>query len=196
MGLFPSPYRGYHLSTIFSFIGNVIKEVFVSVPLSGLSSFNGEIPLAQRFGVKVSVPLSGLSSFNTVNISILPSLANFKFPSPYRGYHLSTDRFEEIINYFINKSFRPLIGVIIFQPEFTIAGGLKPTIGFRPLIGVIIFQLKLRKYLKCLSRFPSPYRGYHLSTFQYENYENYYNICFRPLIGVIIFQHYLNLVSN
>ena len=62
----------------------------VSVPLSGLSSFNGEIPLAQRFGVKVSVPLSGLSSFNTVNISILPSLANFKFPSPYRGYHLST----------------------------------------------------------------------------------------------------------
>ena len=169
MGLFPSPYRGYHLSTMVS-LCTLLHINYVSVPLSGLSSFNGEIPLAQRFGVKVSVPLSGLSSFNFEPVHPERWIPDEEFPSPYRGYHLSTDRFEEIINYFINKSFRPLIGVIIFQPEFTIAGGLKPTIGFRPLIGVIIFQLKLRKYLKCLSRFPSPYRGYHLSTFQYENY--------------------------
>ena len=58
------------------------------------------------------------------------------FPSPYRGYHLST--IIVIINIFVCISFRPLIGVIIFQRIKD--GGYSTYPSFRPLIGVIIFQ--------------------------------------------------------
>ena len=86
---FPSPYRGYHLSTVQIIIATTNYYDKVSVPLSGLSSFNrvlrcsanawnGFRPLIgviifQRYkdifknrmiGKYVSVPLSGLSSFN------------------------------------------------------------------------------------------------------------------------------------
>ena len=134
--LFPSPYRGYHLSTkqflltelylhrfrpligviIFQqqqkslklicrhcfrpLIGVIIfqhmkpledgtaRVVFVSVPLSGLSSFNGR-GVHNRQTQKVSVPLSGLSSFN-LNL-------------------------QEHRKLYSDSRFRPLIGVIIFQ---------------------------------------------------------------------------------
>ena len=61
--LFPSPYRDYHLSTS-KINWSIHQYSFVSVPLSGLSSFNGQ-------------------KLNAKEYQIL-------FPSPYRGYHLST----------------------------------------------------------------------------------------------------------
>ena len=85
------------------------------------------------------------------------------FPSPYRGYHLSTNasRFKD----FVAIGFRPLIGVIIFQHTDVIGRFVPGSFRFRPLIGVIIFQLVvLDIQILSLDTFPSPYRGYHLST--------------------------------
>ena len=91
-----------------------------------------------------------------------------RFPSPYRGYHLSTD-IQVVVNLQCYHCFRPLIGVIIFQLNRLrhLLHHLQSC--FRPLIGVIIFQLKAPK---------SPMK----------------NIGFRPLIGVIIFQ--LQVIIN
>ena len=116
---FPSPYRGYHLSTH----GEQDLQIFwsqyeVSVPLSGLSSFNLTLTNDDYHLVpKVSVPLSGLSSFNRL------------YCLNYRAYF---------------SRFRPLIGVIIFQRCYWIFFNNSIWTCFRPLIGVIIFQ---RKYL-------------------------------------------------
>ena len=82
------------------------------------------------------------------------------FPSPYRGYHLST----------FMKAFKEKFGN-----------------GFRPLIGVIIFQQKYLYEEVSRVQFPSPYRGYHLSTLGLVLL-SLVVLCFRPLIGVIIFQ--------
>ena len=110
---FPSPYRGYHLST-FELPGK--KAGFpgiVSVPLSGLSSFNYLRNSSFYLFQYVSVPLSGLSSFNS-----------------------SID----------------IIYLILYM------------LCFRPLIGVIIFQQCMQVWMIMQQSFPSPYRGYHLST--------------------------------
>ena len=158
---FPSPYRGYHLST-FELPGK--KAGFpgiVSVPLSGLSSFNYLRNSSFYLFQYVSVPLSGLSSFNSsidiiylilymlcfrplIGVIIFQQcmqvwmIMQQSFPSPYRGYHLSTRRIH--LETLLSFGFRPLIGVIIFQH----------------CIGITKYR---RKYT-----FPSPYRGYHLST--------------------------------
>ena len=61
-------------------------SIFVSVPLSGLSSVNRSLCGKFKWKFQVSVPLSGLSSVNDVWDSVDWNL--FEFPSPYRGYHL------------------------------------------------------------------------------------------------------------
>ncbi len=86
-----------------------------------------------------------------------------KFPSPYRGYHLSTISTYTRMLLGDSSRFRPLIGVIIFQHGAHDVIQLNP-MSFRPLIGVIIFQRFFIFRINCL----------------------FY--CFRPLIGVIIFQ--------
>ncbi len=140
--------------------------VCVSVPLSGLSSFNGIHRICINKSIKVvSVPLSGLSSFNQYGLNIEYTI-EFEFPSPYRGYHLSTKCIKR-------------------------QRGVKGKEGFRPLIGVIIFQLRTSPNENGnVVEFPSPYRGYHLSTTAKWREDN--DMGFRPLIGVIIFQLLLN----
>ena len=138
---FPSPYRGYHLSTH----GEQDLQIFwsqyeVSVPLSGLSSFNLTLTNDDSHLVpKVSVPLSGLSSFNRL------------YCLNYRAYF---------------SRFRPLIGVIIFQRYFD-GRRIKVTQTkcFRPLIGVIIFQLILIDTICCNNSVSVPLSG--LSSFNW-----------------------------
>ena len=135
---FPSPYRGYHLSTISSQNVNQIYHV-VSVPLSGLSSFN----LIEKF-------LKGCEILG--------------FPSPYRGYHLST----------CNASATSKDPLIVSVPlsglsSFNMNGDNKVTVQYNNRVSVPLSGLSSFNYRHILSKvsrwsFPSPYRGYHLST--------------------------------
>ena len=159
---FPSPYRGYHLSTLEvkrhkyrckkrfrPLIGVIIFQQFhiqyysiniinVSVPLSGLSSFNDTDNVDRKLWELIGFrPLIGVIIFQLRRCMHI-WVEHSGFPSPYRGYHLSTwetqltiwrrrrlvsvplsglSSFNVIINKFSLKedSFRPLIGVIIFQ---------------------------------------------------------------------------------
>ena len=135
----------------------------VSVPLSGLSSFNVYQPgftIQKRFWV--SVPLSGLSSFNKAVIIIVGAFIIW-FPSPYRGYHLST----------VTKR-KNRTGKRVFPPPYR------------------SYHLSTWRGDLCTQWtewFPSPYRGYHLSTGMITSTRIIIGWGFRPLIGVIIFQH-------
>ena len=88
---------------------SAMMMLFVSVPLSGLTSVNDEENVYFYWSYYVSVPLSGLTSVNTIKIRIRYCLrisvsvplsgltsvnwdgtaklwdVEFKFPSPYRG---------------------------------------------------------------------------------------------------------------
>ena len=144
--------------------------MYVSVPLSGLSSFNNESSLHSQIEKTEGFrPLIGVIIFQlSVINSILSVLTNFvSVPlsglSSFNG-NVLTAKIQSA------QGFRPLIGVIIFQHFSTKEDNTKDSIfRFRPLIGVIIFQHK--KYLSERRHymFPSPYRGYHLST-EYTGY--------------------------
>ena len=164
---FPSPYRGYHLST-FELPGK--KAGFpgiVSVPLSGLSSFNYLRNSYFYLFHYVSVPLSGLSSFNY--------LRNSSF---YLFQYVSV----------------PLSGLSSFNSSIDIIYLILYMLCFRPLIGVIIFQQCMQVWMIMQQSFPSPYRGYHLSTRRI-HLETLLSFGFRPLIGVIIFQHCIGITK-
>ena len=111
---FPSPYRGYHLSTqkMYAHLGGTLR---------------------------VSVPLSGLSSFNTYRWK--RPISTRMFPSPYRGYHLSTlvEPSWDLLVVFLLVSV-PLSGLSSFNVRDTVNYLEEKKVSFRPLIGVIIFQ--------------------------------------------------------
>ena len=94
--LFPSPYRGYHLSTFIFFWFNT-------------SNIRFRFPSPYR-GYHLS----------TMSLSYQKGFQFKKFPSPYRGYHLSTQIFHLKLLHGSSPSFRPLIGVIIFQQISTV----------------------------------------------------------------------------
>ena len=86
---FPSPYRGYHLSTgTITFLAVKFNEV--SVPLSGLSSFNAKATAVCAVIGLFPSPYRGYH-LSTYGDFADPSKNTLQwFPSPYRGYHLST----------------------------------------------------------------------------------------------------------
>ena len=87
--MFPSPYRGYHLSTYTSTKEESIKLLLRFRPLIGVIIFqHSPLGSLHRNCRGVSVPLSGLSSFNES---------------------------AGLVDYYDCDCFRPLIGVIIFQ---------------------------------------------------------------------------------
>ena len=112
------------------------------------------------------------------------------FPSPYRGYHLSTNIPD--IDYIVGVTgFRPLIGVIIFQQY--LPSVLEIHGSFRPLIGVIIFQQLddvLSKAASCKFSFRPLIGVIIFQLFGGGTQRVLQSFRFRPLIGVIIFQPY------